>query len=122
MTTTHKIKTWTCSNSACNYHQDFDPNDLEKMKLIFPNVPVGQCPACYQGQSKATDPKTHARMNNDMKLENDTNKQIKINILTNEEIDKINVDDLTKMKTTNGKLKTQAAKERTKYNSPEWKA
>ena len=31
-----KIKTWTCPH--CGYHQDFDPDNSELMKLHFPRV------------------------------------------------------------------------------------
>jgi len=43
-----RIQTWTCP--SCGYHQDFDPDNAALMKLHFPRVEVGHCPACFLGQ------------------------------------------------------------------------
>lgn len=117
MPVTYRIKTWSCPETNCTYHQDFNPNDSIKMQLHFPNVPIGKCPACWQSKSHATDPATRARIDSDMMLETNTNKQIKINIMSNAEIDNLSTDDITKIGKTKSKLKTQAALDITKYNS-----
>lgn len=125
MVTTHKIKTWSCSNEKCTYNQDFDPNDLQKMILHFPKIPLGKCPACWMGASHATDTTTLSKINSSMVLESDTSKQIQINIATDTEIDNlfdnVSAAKLKKMK-TKPQLKKQAADDRKKFDSEEWKA
>jgi len=39
-----KIKTWVCP--LCDYHQDFDANDIDLMALHFRGLPLGYCPSC----------------------------------------------------------------------------
>lgn len=39
-----KIKTWFCP--LCDYHQDFDANDIDLMALHFRGLPLGHCPSC----------------------------------------------------------------------------
>jgi len=120
MTTTHKIKTWKCSTINCTYHQDFDPNDSVKMAQHFPNVPADKCPACWKSVSHATDSTTRAQINSTMTLQTDTNKQIKVNILSNTEIDNLPAEGLQGK--TKAQLKIQTAADRAKYNSAAWKA
>ena len=40
------IRTWKCEN--CIYSQDTDPTSIfQQHPSMFPNVPLGKCPACY---------------------------------------------------------------------------
>lgn len=108
MPTIHKIKTWKCSNDKCTYSQDFDPTNLEQMKLHFPNVPVGNCPACYQGQSRATTKCVKCSM----VAETNEVKKINVTIMTDEEIDNLPAKQFTKYTPSKKELKEQAKKAR----------
>jgi hypothetical protein len=92
--TTYEIKTWVCPQ--CEYHQDIDPNDQIKMRLIYPNVEIGYCPNCFQKDkwtklNKETDPK----------------KLIKIIIMGQEEIKDMRVSDPSLPKQANGSFSTR---------------
>jgi len=49
-TTILTIETFGCP--SCGYYQDFNSLDNpQKHASIFPNIPLGVCPACYTGQN-----------------------------------------------------------------------
>lgn len=109
MTDTIKIKTWSCS--ACDYKQDFDPTGNLWGK-IFPKIKKGWCPNPKCGLQQLTP-------------ETDSNKQIKVNIATDTEIDNVKLytkEMIDEMGKTRGQLKAQAATDRAKFNRPQWRA
>lgn len=105
MTTTHKIKTWSCD--TCGYKQDFDPGNIQQWHEIFPNIPNGQCPNPACGLEQLTP-------------ELDPDKQIRVNIVTEAEVNNYNSEQLGGK--TKGQLISQATEDRIKFNSTEWKA
>lgn len=79
-----KIHTWTCLSCGC--HQDFDPDNVELMKLHFPNVEVGQCPACFLGQCP-----DRKRKKTKMVKETDPQKKTTLTVMGEEEVDTLEI-------------------------------
>lgn len=53
MSTRIGIPTWRC---PCDYRQDFDPNDENRMAELFPGKKLGTCPSCgSEAISEVTD-------------------------------------------------------------------
>jgi hypothetical protein len=111
MTHHFKIKTWSCNTPQCTYHQDFDPEDIVKSKKIFPLVPPGKCPACWMKQSHATNHDDPIRIISELVLETNADKKIKCNIISPEEIDLLDDDDLVRRGHTRSSLKLLAISE-----------
>lgn len=80
MPTTFKIPTWRCPE--CDYAQDFDPEDKVKMKLCFPSIESGFCPACCLGQNPDRVKKQCL-----MKREKNDSKKTTVSVCDEEEID-----------------------------------
>ena len=75
-----KIKTWRCP--GCDYSQDFDPNNAEKMAENFPGLPIGKCPACLMGKNP-----TKIKGVVDMEVETNSDKKATITIMGEDEVD-----------------------------------
>jgi len=80
-----KVNTWTCSD--CGYHQDFDPNDGNKMVVIFPGVEVGHCPACFLGKNPEREVKRVK-----MVVETDPKNKTTVTVMGEEEVDTLEVE------------------------------
>lgn len=92
-----KIRTWACHD--CNYHQDFDVDDVALMALHFPGVEVGHCPACFQGLTENKQKKRTL-----MTRQTDETKKTTITIMGEEEVEELEVDDTSKTKDVEGKF------------------
>jgi len=79
MSTTYKIKTWSC---GCGYRQDFDPEDADLMALHFKDVPVGKCPACWLGQNPQ-----RTKMDSGMQVEINQDLQTTVTVMDEQDID-----------------------------------
>lgn len=84
-----QIKTYVCPD--CGYHQDFDPNDVDLMKLHFPEVEVGHCPACFRAENP-----TRTQKKVKMTKEDRPEKKTTVTIMGKEEVDILEVDDMSK--------------------------
>jgi len=107
MTTHIKIKTWGCTD--CKYLQDFNPENTEQWKQIFPDVQQGKCPNPACGVAF-------------LEPILDADRQITVTIVTDTEIDTFSTDEINGTGKNKGQLKKQAKEDREKFNSKEWKA
>lgn len=100
-----KIKTWVCP--SCGYHQDFDPDNTALMRLHFPDVEVGCCPACFLGQCP-----DRTKKKTKMVKETDPAKKTTLTIMGEEEVDTLEVQTGETDEKGNPKMRKLTAKEK----------